>query len=139
MNEDGLNWISANEAKKYSFNADKTVFVFSNVAKSCSRAAQKWYQQQKISVYFYVDNNKFDHTILQLLKLPKGTEKIKIYCRRDLLIDISQFSKDLKELAETNVNKTLSDNIQPAITKTEPDDTHYTRKDLRQGCIMNTF
>ena len=48
------------------------------------------------------------------------------------MIDISQFSKDLKELAETNVNKTLSDNIQPAIEKTEPDDTHYTRKDLRE-------
>ena len=77
--------------------------------------------------------------ILQFLKLPKGSEKIKIFCRRDLLIDISQFSEDLKELAETDVNKILSDNIQPAITKTEPDDTHYTRKDLRQGCKMNNF
>ena len=134
-------WMSAIEAKKYTFDEDQTVFVFSNIAKACSKAAQEWYKQQNISVFIFVTGNiKFDLLALGIFSglLPKKTEIIKLQCPKSFEINISQFFKDLKEQIDKKVIKSLSStNLQSvASSPTESYSVPYTRKGLMEWAAV---
>ena len=126
--------LSSSSMKHYSFNADKTVVVFSNLAEGYSTETLEWLDQKNVSVFIVVIGNSMDYFAERTLR-PSFVKKltasfIMLNCSTESLIDLSDFLQFLKQLTHPNCNTSLKIPINLEKT-TEADEFQCTWRDLK--------
>ena len=126
--------LSSSSRKHYSFNGDKTVVVFSNLAEGYSTETLEWLGQKNVSVFIVVMGNIMDYLAESMLR-PSFVEKhtasfIILNCFTESLIDLSDFLPCLKQLTRPDCKTPFRKPIYIEKT-TEADEFQCTWRDLK--------